>query len=604
MEPACAEELVFSEGAIWWNDVWWSFPRLLIIDAEFNGTRHRFEFYVLENLTLINSSVTPYSRVAWLGADGNLSCCNVSVRIRVEGIADFKLSFVAFMSFRPVEGWNLTDLQLYMVTDLECHSFYIPHVANISFSPELPEGRYAIVNSSLCEAMADNYVLVRDPEGQAWVIAATRRLSKVIARVMADRVGFFWPAFWFSLDLTDEDVVLGLTIFKVGRTGYGMERLLNAASDLAHEALCICDCTVKRRVREYDYWLTELRYSFSPIPNEFSIDPSTTPPHNYRGELVNDTSCLAIYLPEAAVAFRNDSHSAFFLSSKAFAIGLYFNESAAGPRGMRDLWLGDGFVGGGFYVRKGYEPGDYIVVLLMEPAEKLIPSMFVTETVPAVSETYFRTAVWMCAISLALVVVLTGITILELRKTCRPQGSSAGPSGFQGEAARIWAFFATLMSSVAILFLWAYGYNIMKLHNLASALLAVGGIISSIPAPLRKSRRYHQLLCICPPLSALAILSWWWGRFMPEEMTVIDRYLLFLSFLSLLTLSHPKLTKFFATDKVAFAASFSSSLMATFLLFYFNLPKLIYNVEVDVIYSPFIATIIFMLLFIAYKLTK
>ena len=57
---------------------------------------------------------------------------------------------------------------------------------------------------------------------------------------------------------------------------------------------------------------------------------------------------------------------------------------------------------------------------------------------------------------------------------------------------------------------------------------------------------------------------------MPEEMVVIDRYLLFLS---LLTLSHPKFTEFFATDKVAFAASFSSSLMATCLLFYFNLPQ-------------------------------
>ena len=39
-------------------------------------------------------------------------------------------------------------------------------------------------------------------------------------------------------------------------------------------------------------------------------------------------------------------------------------------------------------------------------------------------------------------------------------------------------------------------------------------------------------------------------------------------------------------------------------LFYFNLPKLIYDVEVDIIYSPFIATITFISLFAAYKLTE
>ena len=158
-----AEEFNVSEGFIWWNGVWWAIPRHITLYASSGGQERRFYDWVTDKLLVLNETETPYSRLVWLAADLPFDCGDVRVLVRVEGISGFKLCVTTFFRLNASAGWNITRLTTYLVTNLKLVSFYVPHIANVSFLPTLPTERIHVVNETLCALMSDTSSCPRIP---------------------------------------------------------------------------------------------------------------------------------------------------------------------------------------------------------------------------------------------------------------------------------------------------------------------------------------------------------------------------------------------------------------------------------------------------------
>jgi len=465
----------------------------------------------------------------------------------------------------------------------------------------MPRKRIMLVNTSLCGLAADNYVIMREKDGPLWVLASSRRPLMILGRV---EEGFFsWPSLWFSLDrgALSERPSLSLTIFRLPReAGASPERLLRAAADLAHEALCLCNCSIVERTRHYDYWLMRLRYTFSPVPNDFGLNPLVLPPHNDRLELVNDTCVLAIYLPEGCVAHTDGRPPAYLASTGELAIGLYFRDSAAGPRGLEDAWLGDRSVGGGFYVKKGYSPGDAVVVECRFRAERLIPSMFITEVAPFVHGEYMRYALVLCAASLALLAVVGGLVVLELRRLRTAQGGLVSSTAL----CRLWAFYAAITSSLCLFFLWSYAYNVLKLHLLALALQSASALIASLPL-LRVNREWgYRLPFTALALISLVLMTCTWSRFMPEHAVPGDCCLILVAFMGLLALAHPSFSLTLLSDSKCLLVALACAVVGTACFFALQVPELLLGVPIDMRSAPMVAIAVFLAAIASCRLAK
>ena len=249
--------------AVEWCDKRWMFPHV-VVDAISNETKTVFESEFLSSCSIASDEELPYGHLMWLKGYISLNCCLLDLRLRVECVSDFKLSVSFYISATPLDGWEVGAVRFYLMPCLDCLSIYLPHVVNVSFSPDMPRKRIMLVNTPLCGLAADNYVIMREKDGPLWVLASSRRPLMITGRV---EEGFFSrPSLWFSLDreALGERPSLSLTIFRLPReAGVSPERLLRAAADLAHEALCLCNCSIVERTRHHDYWLMRLRYVFS-----------------------------------------------------------------------------------------------------------------------------------------------------------------------------------------------------------------------------------------------------------------------------------------------------------------------------------------------------
>ena len=279
---------------------------------------------------------------------------------------------------------------------------------------------------------------------------------------------------------------------------------------------------------------------------------------------------LAIYLPGGCVAHTDGRPPAYLASTGELAIGLYFRDSAAGPRGLEDAWLGDRSVGGGFYVKKGYSPGDAVVVECRFGAERLIPSMFITEVAPFVHEAYMRYALVLCAVSLALLAVVGGLVVLELRKlrTAR-EGAPAGSTPLY----RLWTFYAAITSSLCLLFLWSYAYNLLKLHLLALALQSASALIASLPLLHVSGGWRHRLALTALALVPLVLMACTWPYFMPEHAIPGDCCLILVAFMGLLAIAHPSLSLALLGDSRCLLVALACAVVGTTCLFALQVPS-------------------------------
>jgi len=408
-------------------------------------------------------------------------------------------------SLRISSNFSISDVRLAYCLDLKFDRFIVPGIIDI-YRPQVNQTvkRARSLLTGVSAVPSDNYILLcNSKEGYFYLIALDQPVMQVTVRVIDD----FWhlPIVWFNLD---ERLRHGTYRFCFAVVPFPQSispsSLMVVASDLAHEFLVDANVTIKV-TRQYDYWQYEVTYHFYALPNKFGLNPFELSPHNSDLELVNDTCFATIYLPKFAQPYLGSENSpCIFISTGEFAIGLYFKDSAAGSRGNEDLWLGNSSSGGGFYIKKN-TAGEYVVrVYYTIPAEKMIPSMYISKPVLIISKEYFNVALVMTIVNiilLALVLILLlmnkNLIITKMRTNVDLLASN---------------IFWLIVSS---LFYWAFSYNILKLH-----FLAIGNMfltVSVLSVSLYGSEKRTNLFSRIVITSVLLLATYFWAFFMPEN---------------------------------------------------------------------------------------